>query len=287
MTARLFAVMAAIVALITSVIFAQMEPEVTPEITPEATAGADVITEYPGAEWVEAGGLRFLLPGEIAHDVTVTEIEAVPLDADTMFIGAYPAYRQIEFVDYLPDDGPELTDLLRTTPVISVFNTADFEDYEMEAGMSYPGQLGILRGILNGTIRRAQNTPLPYLPLVNAAQVFHSREQVVTFNGGQGLVYLTSFAQDFYPLVEGSVQLTFQGITTDGSTYISADFPVDTSILPDDIGEDFDYDAFIANSEAYLTDMREALEALPESAFTPSLDALMAIFGSMEVVEAE
>jgi hypothetical protein len=98
---------------------------------------------------------------------------------------------------------------------------------------------------------------------------------------------LTTFAQDVYPALEGTVQLTFQGITDDGSRYISAVFPLDTSILPDEVGEDFDYDAFSANYEEYLTETREALDALPTDTFTPQLDALLALIGSIEVVEAE
>jgi hypothetical protein len=283
MKARLFAVITALAALITSVIFAQTEPEAPPEPAAESTP----VTEYPGATWVEAGGLRFLLPAEVANDVTETQVEAVPLD-DTGFFGdAIPAHSRIDFVDYLPDDSPEINRNLFVEPVIRVFNTADFPEYETEDGTGYTGQLGILLGILEGTIRRSPDTQLPYLPVVNAAQVFRSREQQIMFNGGRGLVYLTTFAQDVFPATEGTVQLTFQGITDDGSKYISAVFPLDTSILPDEIGEDFDYEAFSANYEAYLAETREALDALPDDAFAPQLDALLALIGSIEVAETE
>lgn len=288
MKARIFAVIVAVAALITSVIFAQTEPEVTPEVMPEETAEPAPVTEYPGATWVEAGGLRFLLPAEVANDVTETQVEAVPLDPETMISSTYPAHSQINFVDYVPDDSPEITHNFFVEPVIRVFNTADFAKYETDdGGFSYPGQLGLLLGILEGTIRRSQDTLLPYLPLVNAAQIFRSREQTVVFHGGRGLVYLTTFAQDVYPATEGTVQLTFQGITDDGSKYISAVFPLDTSILPNEMGEDFDYEAFSANYEAYLTETREALDALPADAFAPQLDALMALVGSIEVAETQ
>lgn len=287
MKARLFAVITAVAALITSVIFAQTTPEATPE-APAELAESTPVADYPGAEWVEAGGLRFLLPAEVASAVTETQVEAVPFDPEVMISSTYPAHSQIDFVDYLPEDLPEINRNFFFEPVIRVFDTADFQEYEPEDGsIGYPGQLGLLLGILEGTIRRSPDTLLPYLPLVNAAQVFRSREQAVTFNGGRGLVYLTTFAQDVFPATEGTVQLTFQGITDDGSKYISAVFPLDTSILPDEIGEDFDYEAFSANYEAYLTETREALDALPADAFAPQLDALLALIGSIEVVEAE
>ena len=288
MKARIFAVITAFAALITSVIFAQTTPEATSDASSEAAAEATPVTEYPGAEWVEAGGLRFLLPAEVASEVTEAQVEAVPLD-DTGFFGdAMPAHSQIGFVDYLPEDLPEINRNFLFEPVIRVFDTADFAEYEPDdGGIGYPGQLGLLLGILEGTIRRSPDTQLPYLPLVNAAQVFRSREQAVMFNGGRGLVYLTTFAQDVFPAIEGTVQLTFQGITDDGSKYISAVFPLDTSILPDEIGEDFDYEAFSASYEDYLTETREALDALPADAFAPQPDALLALIGSLEVVEAE
>lgn len=288
MKSRLFAVIIAFASLITSVIFAQTTPEATPEAPLEPAIETTPVTEYPGAEWVEAGGLRFLLPAEVATDVTETLVEAVPLDPDVMISSTYPAHSQINFVDYLPEDLPEINRNFFVEPVIRVFDTADFQEYEPEDGsIGYPGQLGLLLGILEGTIRRSPDTQLPYLPLVNAAQIFRSREQAVVFNGGRGLVYLTTFAQDVFPATEGTVQLTFQGITDDGSRYISAVFPLDTSILPDEIGEDFDYEEFSANYEAYLTETREALDALPADAFAPQLDALLALIGSIEVAEAE
>lgn len=288
MKARLFTVIVAFAALITSVVLAQTEPEVTPQSQTEETAEPAVVTEYPGADWVEAGGLRFLLPEEVANGVTETQVDAVPFDPEVMISSTYPTHSQIDFVDYLPDDAPEITHNFFVEPVIRVFDTADFPEYEPNDGsIGYPSQLGLLLGILDGTIRRSPDTQLPYLPLVNAAQVFRSREQVVEFNGGRGLVYLTTFAQDVYPVLEGTVQLAFQGITDDGSTYISAVFPVDTSILLDELGEDFNHDDFVAGYEDYLTETREALEALPEDAFAPQLDALLALLGSIEVVEAE
>ena len=288
MKARVFVLIAALIAMITSVIFAQTTPEATPEAPATPTIEATPVTEYPGADWVEAGGLRFLLPAEVASDVTETQVEAVPFDPEVMISSTYPAHSQIDFVDYLPEDLPEINRNFFLEPVIRVFDTADFAEYESEdGGFSYPGQLGLLLGILEGTIRRSPDTLLPYLPLVNAAQVFRSREQVVEFNGGRGLVYLTTFAQDVYPAIEGTVHLTFQGITDDGSTYISAVFPLDTSILPDEVGEDFNYEEFSANYEAYLTETREALDALPEDVFAPQLDALLALLGSIEVIETE
>jgi hypothetical protein len=288
MKARIFAVITAIAALITSVIFAQTEPEVTPEVQPEETAEPAPVTEYPGATWVEAGGLRFLLPAEVANGVTETQVDAVPFDPEVMISSTYPAHSRINFVDYLPEDLPEINRNFLVEPVIRVFDTADFAEYESEdGGFSYPGQLGLLLGILEGTIRRSPDTQLPYLPLVNAAQVFRSREQAIVFNGGRGLVYLTTFAQDVYPATEGTVQLTFQGITDDGTKYISAVFPLDTSILPDEVGEDFDFEAFSANYEAYLAETRESLDALSADAFAPQLDALLALVGSIELAEAQ
>jgi hypothetical protein len=258
-------------------------PEATLEVAPEATAEPTPVTEYPGAEWVEAGGLRFLLPPEVANSVTETVVEGVPFDPNVMFSSTYPGHARIDFVDYLPDSAPEITHNFNFQPTIYVFDTAEFETYVSEDGGGYPAQVGLLRGIIDGTIRRSPETQSPYLPMINAAQIFHAREQVVRFNGGWGLVYLTTFAQDVYPVAEGTVQLTFQGITDDGSTYIAATFPLDTGYFPDEIPSDFDFEAFSAGYTEYLTETREALESLPADAFAPNFDALLALVGSIEV----
>lgn len=271
---------------------AQDVPEATPEVRPEATvepaATPDVsqpVTEYPGAQVVEAGGLRFLLPAEVANDVTVTVVEGVPFDPDIMASATYPPHVRIDFVDYLPDDSPEIARPFQIDPMIFVFQTADFAPYVDAAGYGYPADLRLLQGIIDGTIRRTADSPAPYLPQVNAAQIFHARQQVVRFHGGSGFVYLTSFAQDVYPVLEGTVQFVFQGVTDDGQTYISAMLPIDTGYFEQDLAEDFDFEEFFAGYEQYLIDAREALDAQPAGDFAPHLDALLALVGSFEVID--
>lgn len=262
-------------------------PEATAEIAPEATAEPTPVTEYPGARRVDAGRISFLLPGEVANDILVTEVEAVPLHPDGIFGDSLPAHTQISFVDYLPDDAPELTHNFFATPVIYVFDTADFAAYEAAEGYGYESELGLLQGILDGTVRRSRDTVLPYLPVLNAAQIFRAREEFVRFNGGSGIAYLTTFGHDVTPVQEGGVQWTMQGLSDDGSLYIAAIFPIDTGYFPHEIEADFDYAAFVEEYEQYFADVIDGLEAQPDDAFAPRLDALSALVGSIELQPTE
>jgi hypothetical protein len=58
---------------------------------------------------------------------------------------------------------------------------------------------------------------LPFLPAFNAAQIFHSNEQVIQFQSGTGIRFLTQYAQAPYPVNNNSLFYTFQGLTSDGT----------------------------------------------------------------------
>jgi hypothetical protein len=262
---------------------AEATPEVAVEVTPESTAEQE--TSYPGAKWVEAGGLRFELPAEVARGVTATDVEAVPLQPDALFGDSLPAHTRIEFVDYMPKESDEDKPDFFLEPVIYVFDTADFEAYESPDGYGYVSELGLLTGILEGTIRRSRDTILPYLPVVNAAQILRARETFVEPEDARGLAYLVTFGHDVSPIVEGGVQFTFQGLTDDGTTYIAAIFPINTGYFVHELGDDFDYEAFAETFEEYLVGTRDALEAQTSDAFTPNLDALLALVGSIQLAE--
>lgn len=257
--------------------------DIAPEATPEPVAPP--VTEYEGALEIEEGGLRFLLPGWVANGVVVEQVEAIPFTDDVMPQASFPAHTRLDFIDYLPDDSPEITRNFYATPGIYVFNTADFAEWqEDEYGYGYVNELQKLTGILDGTIERLPETSLPYLPLVGGGQVFYAHDQLVSFEGGKGIVYLAAYAYDVSPVMEGQVQFVFQGITDDGQTYISVILPVDTSILPEELGEDYDWAAFDANYLDYIAELPAEIDAIPDDAFVPHFDAMLALVGSLEVV---
>ena len=94
---------------------------------------------------------------------------------------------------------------------------------------------------------------LPFLPIFNAAQVFHSNEQPLAFQNGTGIRFLTQYAQAPYPVNNQSLFYTFQGLTDDGAYYVSAILPINAAFLsadgnpespPPSDGVPFDWDNF-------------------------------------------
>lgn len=126
----------------------------------------------------------------------------------------------------------------------------------------------------------------PFLPLLEADHLFAAYAEVVEFQTGRGIAYLTAFGESaaLAPLPEGvtatsieapsfadgQLLYTFQGITTDESRYVSAVFPVSTDI-----------DVSIINA-AVVT----ALDEAADSSFTVDLGTLKALFASLRVGDA-
>jgi hypothetical protein len=132
---------------------------------------------------------------------------------------------------------------------------------------------------------------LPFLPTFNAAQVFHSNEQVQKFQNGTGIRFLTQYAQAPYPVNNNSLFYTFQGLTNDGAYYISAILPINAAFLSPDgnpntplpaDGVPFDWNNF-ENIPAHFELVKQKLNATDPNAFTPSLTNLDTMIQSVRI----
>ena len=67
---------------------------------------------------------------------------------------------------------------------------------------------------------------LPTVPFFNAQQAFASNIQILSFQNGRGVRFLTEYAQ--YPVSANNQDLFyhFQGLTSDGAYYIIAILPI-------------------------------------------------------------
>jgi len=123
---------------------------------------------------------------------------------------------------------------------------------------------------------------LPYLPLQNAAQVFHSQLAYQSFANGAGVRYVTAYSQGVGSITNSQLMYTFQGLTEDEAYYIAAFFPVTTSTLPDaEMVED--WEEFSANYLTYVADTRAMLDNLAPLDFNPDLTLLDALVSSLRV----
>lgn len=130
-----------------------------------------------------------------------------------------------------------------------------------------------------------QSEAIPFLPLFNAAQVYHTQVQFVDFQNGKGVRYLTQYAQSPMPVNNASIFYTFQGLTTDGAYYVAVTMPVthpSLSAHPEDAATT-EGDAFMTDAVNYINEKTQQLDAQSPNSFTPDLAALDAMLQSMLV----
>ncbi len=145
-----------------------------------------------------------------------------------------------------------------------------------------PGRVAALQGLTAGALPGTES--LPFLPTFNAAQIFHARYQVVPFQNGSGIRFLTEYAQYFAPVNNHDLFYTYQGLTSDGRYWVSAILPINHPMLPanpDNPPGGQTWEQFANNYEPYITDMIAQLEAQAPESFIPSLTALDALAQSI------
>lgn len=222
---------------------------------------------------VTQGDLAFSFAPDIALTVAVAQLDAAPLNANTPPGDENPAHTLFTFIGY--DTGEGVTPLV--APTVAVYDIDGFE------AAGWNDELSALRSLLDQRPDLSRQVGLPYLPQTGSIQVFTTRAEYLNFNSGYGLRYLTTFAFDAAPVLEGQVIYTFQGITLDESRYVAATFPVNTGLLSAELGEDFDYDIFIDSMDTYFADLLATLGGQDATGFTPSLDALDTLVASITV----
>jgi hypothetical protein len=139
----------------------------------------------------------------------------------------------------------------------------------------------------------APSNPLPAVPFFNAAQVFASNIQVVSFQNGQGVRFLTEYAQSAASANNHDLFYHFQGVTRDGAYYIVAILPVSAPVLAETSdagavlpagGVPYPYMADPnADMELYYASVIDLLNATPAEAFAPTLTQLDSLIQSIRV----
>jgi hypothetical protein len=128
---------------------------------------------------------------------------------------------------------------------------------------------------------------LPFLPWINRKQTFCAQPEIVEFQSGRGIRYLSYYSQGINPVLEREVFYTFQGLTSDGQFYVSAFFPVETGIFPTEPPAcpkcgDPNYNPF-PEWEALLSEQLTQVNAQPEDAFEPALQVLDELVESIRI----
>jgi len=205
----------------------------------------------------------------VAQNQAVETVEAVtPSDADSRGSLNMPAYRRVTLQGY-----PAAQRQLK--PQIFAFPVKDL-DVNVDAAEAAKSLQALLQD-------QQVDQSLPFLPLYNSKQVMHAQVQYLDFKNGKGVRFLTQYDQG--PLKINNVEMiyTFQGLTSDGKTYLAAVLPVSHPELPADAqvytqqaGDMTEFPAYLAKTVAWL-------DQQPAGNFTPDLAKLDALIQSIEV----
>jgi heat shock protein HslJ len=235
--------------------------------------------DMTGTNTISYGGFSFSYPMELGSSVLISQI---PGDAADLEVPGGPRPPQVVFSIFneLPEGGVEFG-----PNVIRVFNTRDVQQYELANA-----ELADLQNLLATDVDLVEYTQvnadgitqeLPYINPIAGAQTVIGLPKYVQGNGLRGIAYVTAYRLDVYPFLADSFVYVFQGVSDDGQYAVSASFNVTTDLFEAEVPEDFDYDAFSADYTNYLTTSRETLNAAAPTSFTPSLDTLDQVIGSI------
>jgi hypothetical protein len=240
----------------------------------QALTSAAPATQTPiSGTAISANNVSFVIPTGIGSDA---QAEAVPasLDPNAPYWDIHPAYTEFALAGYI----------LQNTfhqPKIYIYPADEYANLHEGAADNISRSKEL---IANQNAPMPQN--MPFMPLFNAGQVFHSNEKFLTFQNGSGVRFLTQFAQAPYPVNNHDVFYTFQGLTNDGGYYVSAILPINAAFLAPDgnpesqlpaDGIPFDWVNF-ENTDAHFDLVKQKLNATDPDAFSPSfinLDALI------------
>ncbi|MBZ0287206.1 MAG: SH3 domain-containing protein [Anaerolineae bacterium] len=229
--------------------------------------------------------VSFVLPDIIASRADIAYYEEVlPTDAEPW--NHSPARIEIAFAGDYPDaDYRQPYD----APIIEIFTRDAFEGIDNmlgSAGNYAIEEMGILLSEHTDltTFGIFENRLPDYT--AGAANSLLAFLDYWDFLSGGGIRFMSYYAQDFTGPTNMNLTYRYQGLTFDGTYFVSARFSVDAPELPEafDIsaaandGSD-DFDTFTQ----YTQDNAVFFEAIPADEYTPNLKLLDALIASLRI----
>jgi hypothetical protein len=251
------------------------EPPVTPAMpAPTDTPVPTAVNGIP----VSFSGTSFVIPDGLGNGAG-TEIvpESVPQNGqDLPYFAINPAYVHFTLQGY-PLQGKFLD------PQLYVYPVQEFSQINEGAAQIISDLQTLLANPSNPL-----PSQLPFLPLFNAAQMFSAEAQIISFQNGAGVRFLTQYGQAYYPVNNKYLFYTFQGLTSDGKYYVAAILPINAAFLAADenpaspIPQDgipFNMD----QPQQYFDAVIQKLNSTDPNTFTPGLPSLDALIQSITV----
>jgi len=255
---------------LTQAIPATAVPSATPLVQPLPVAKTSVTF----------GRLSLDIPQSVASGASGRDYPPVT-NEDAPYWEKTPGHLQVSLNDYYALQGkfhqPQIY-VYPAMPYVELSNAA-FESMHR------------LRNVMNPGVSITPDQ-LPTVPFFNAAQVFASNIQAVSFQNGSGVRFLTEYAQNAASINNHELFYHFQGFNNDGEYYIIAILPITVPVLAEtnDPGAAIpaggiafpDINNPNADYQGYYASITDLLNATSPDAFTPSLSQLDALIQSMQ-----
>ena len=256
------------------------DPLETNTATPEVFSTPTPSTDDTGVSY---GPMTFVIPMEIADGASGEEVTPLT-DDDAPWWEKTPGHTQISLEDnYILQDKS-------LQPQVYVYPATDYAILNPTAFES----MHRLRNMISGDESMSSPDQLPAVPFFNAAQVFASNIEEISFQNGSGIRFLTEYAQYAASVNNEDLFYQFQGLSDDGDYYIVAIFPITMSKLAETSDEDADLpdggipytyftDGEDFDAQSYYDKITEMLNGTSPESFTPSITQLDALIESMVI----
>jgi hypothetical protein len=120
----------------------------------------------------------------------------------------------------------------------------------------------------------------------DAHEIIRSAIKYLEFHHGHGVRYLTAYQADPLPVADSDIVYVFHGLTDDGRYWVTLNLPLKARILPAPdaaLAQLADYNRFIAQHTRYIADVGRRLEGARSEDFTPRLERIDAMLGSLAI----
>lgn len=263
---------------------------------------------------------EFALKGDTLEALNVTDIETIPargssgLNTDSLDVNMSGVADSIEgmMVPFQPImEGPGLIGMPEhlvygfngesvesfagVYPQVRIFPIEQYTAmYEAVGNTAITEYIAALQQqIVEGStdVPMDMSQPLPFLPIFNAAQDLAANVKYVEFNNGNGYRFITHYGQAADAFLSGQVFYAFQGITDDRQYLVVMLYPLTTDLLPEtynDVPQEV-FDGIMDGTgfEEYRQATITTLDTATTDQFTPNLDTLDAMMGSMTITAGE
>jgi hypothetical protein len=264
-------------------------PSITPQpatatLVPATAAPTSTPTAVPPSfegMAVTFAPLSLVIPTGLTSGASGSQIPPAE-GADVPAWGVTPGHIQLDLEGYLLQGKFH-------KPQIFVYPAEGYADLSAGAAES----IQRLKTIQSNPGAPISSEQLPFVPFFNATQVFASNIQPVSFQNGEGVRFLTEYAQYSAPANNHELIYEFQGLTSDGAYYVIAILPVTNPFMAEtsDPGAPIPQNGGVpypdindpnANWPLYYKSVTDVLGATPENEFTPALNQLDLLVQSIQ-----